>query len=444
MKIAGIAGVCLTIVLVAAAERVLAPFSAVRPVLEAMQDQLPPALGSSLNSPNEATWNAWSRRQDREIRARLVQGEVDSMINLLLFGTSFTRRPRIQFESLGEATRSGLLRSRVDDLVQGVRLPRNNERLVFLRSLFRRQGLDPDSDDGKTGLFVYQNLQRVLRENLEFAKRTEPGSRDPEATFRDRGVSLDATILPNFGIEQALGELKKGGLLGEGDVARVAVIGPGLDFTDKQSGYDYYPQQTLQPFAVYDSLERLGLAKTGGVKITVFDISSRVLEHMRRARDAAQKGRGYTIQLPRESGQPGQAWTPEAIEYWRAFGDRTGKTVAPIRPPAIVAGLESRAVEIRPAVVLSCEPVDLNIVLERAKEAGRFDLIVATNVFVYYGLLEQALAFQNVSTLLKPGGILLSNDALPEIPTVPMRRAGVTAARYTGRLGTTVIWYRRQ
>src|SRR6185436_12298965 len=98
-------------------------------VLEAMEEQLPPAL----KKLDAGAWDSWSRRQDSDIRARLEQGEVDSMINLLLFGTSFTRRPRIQFESLGEATRSGLLRSRVDDLVQGVRLPRNNERLVFLR-----------------------------------------------------------------------------------------------------------------------------------------------------------------------------------------------------------------------------------------------------------------------------------------------------------------------
>lgn len=52
-------------------------------------------------------------------------------------------------------------------------------------------------------------------------------------------------------------------MLREGQVARVAVVGPGLDFIDKndQSAYDYYPQQTLQPFALFDSLVRLGLAK---------------------------------------------------------------------------------------------------------------------------------------------------------------------------------------
>ena len=62
--------------------------------------------------------------------------------------------------------------------------------------------------------------------------------------------------------------------------------------------------------------------------------------------------------------------------------------------------------------MLASEPVDLNIVLERMNlpAAERFDLIVATNIFVYYDRFEQTLALQNVSTLLKPGGILLSND----------------------------------
>jgi SAM-dependent methyltransferase len=177
--------------------------------------------------------------------------------------------------------------------------------------------------------------------------------------------------------------------------------------------------------------------------MTIFDISSRVLEHMTRARARAKKGQGYGIQLPRD---PGQSWTPAAIEYWRLFGDRAGKPTAPIPPPAALRGLVTRSVEIRPAVVLSFEPVDFNVVLDRMNlpAAERFDLIVATNVFVYYDRLEQALAMQNISTILKPGGILLSNDSLPEVSPVPIDRLGQTARRYTDKLGDSVIWYQRQ
>jgi hypothetical protein len=89
MKIMTIGGICFAILLGAAAEKSLTPLDSVRPVLEAMHAELPPAL----NNPGEASWNSWSRRQDTEIRTRLEQGEVDSMINLLLFGTSFTTAP---------------------------------------------------------------------------------------------------------------------------------------------------------------------------------------------------------------------------------------------------------------------------------------------------------------------------------------------------------------
>ena len=40
--------------------------------------------------------------------------------------------------------------------------------------------------------------------------------------------------------------LKSKGLLAAGSVHRVAVIGPGLDFTDKNEGYDFYAPQSIR------------------------------------------------------------------------------------------------------------------------------------------------------------------------------------------------------
>jgi len=75
----------------------------------------------------------------------------------------------------------------------------------------------------------------------------------------------------------------------------------------------------------------------------------------------------YVILLPRELANP---WPSDLIAYWRSLGDRVGAEVAPIRPPEIFhplnsgQDLETRALQIRPEVVLTCQPVDLNIVLE--------------------------------------------------------------------------------
>ena len=379
-----------------------------KPVLEKLAPQL----------ATESAWNDWARQENGAIRARLEQGDRDSMVNLLLFGTSFTKQPRIQIDEIAQASRSGVLRARLDDLLKGIRAPKGNERLIFVRALI------PDPDGPRAGVFVLQNLERVLQELREFGER-----KDRAHVFHDRGVSLDSSILPNFAIEQALAELKSRGM---GEIKRAAVIGPGLDFVDWDSGYDYYPAQMLQPFAVYDSLVRVGLAKNP--QITVFDISPRSLDHLRRARERARKGADYAVQLPRDPGRP---WTPAVIEYWRRFGDRIGASAAPLQPPALLKGLETRAVRIRPEIVLAFQPVDLNIVLER--DSGSFDLVIATNVLVYYDALGQALALENALSMLTPSGWFLANTELPQAE-------GITSVKYADAPGATdrIYRYRRK
>ena len=443
---------------VLAAERAFTSYASAKAVLNQPGELLP----AELRNPTEAKWRAWTQQQDKAIRARLQQGDLDSMVNLLLYGTSFTKQPRIKVEAFTEASKAGVLRARVDDLVAGLRSPEDNERLIFLNGLLRTQGIDPGSA-GETGVFIYNNLQRVLQEMGTLAKRSEEAKRliqpaqpdavaDPAAIFnwrpgllRDRGVSLDTGIFPNFSIEQALRDLKNRGVLREGQVARVAVIGPGLDFSDKneQASFDYYPQQTLQPFALYDSLVRLGLAKANAVSMSIFDISPRVIDHIQRARERARKNvpnTGYVIQLPREATPP---WPADLIAYWRSLGDRVGAEVAPITPPNELQGLDARAVRIRPDVLLRLQSVDLNIVLERTNlaEADRFDLMVGTNIFIYYDAFERSLALENAGAMLKRGGLLLTNDRLPEVPGGSMRLAGVTDVEYNR---DSVGWYRKR
>src|ERR1051325_825155 len=144
--------VCVVGLCVLAADRPFTSFAAAKPVLEQPGDSLP----AELRNPNAAKWDAWSQTQDKAIRARLQQGDLDSMVNLLLYGTSFTKQPPIKVEALTEASKSGVLRARVDDLVAGLRNPGDNERLAFLNALVRSEGIDP-GDPGKTGVFIYNN-----------------------------------------------------------------------------------------------------------------------------------------------------------------------------------------------------------------------------------------------------------------------------------------------
>ena len=423
------------------------PFATVKPVLDALPKELPPEL----REPNESKWKSWAQREDALIHARLEQGARDSMINLLLFGDSFTNQPRAQ--ALLEPN-DPLLQLRLNDFVRALRDPHGNERLIFIRNLLQRHGLriDSASGDQQAKAFILQNRQRVQQEQIVFGWRIVEATRDARlglsersGVFRDRGISLDTSVLSSFGIDAALGDMKSRGVLRENSITRVAVIGAGLDFTDKQFGYDFYPLQMLQPFAVYDSLVRLGLAQDGKIDIVAFDISPEVLDHLRRARERASGGEEYVVQLPRES----RPWVPDAIEYWRSFGSAIGEPATPIQPPPALGDLETRAVRIRPDVVMSCQPVDLNFVLEQLGSLSkeRFDLVVATNIFVYYDSLEQALALQNISTFLEPGGFLLTNDRLPpSVPEIPMRAVDYTSIRYgEGEFEhDNIYWWQRQ
>ena len=185
------------------------------------------------------------------------------------------------------------------------------------------------------------------------------------------------------------------------------------------------------------------MAKAGALSVSVFDISPRLIEHLQSARERARKNTGYVVQLPYTQGP----WPAGFSAYWRSAGDQVGAEIEPIQPPQALPGLRTRAVRIRPGVVLACDPLPLNIVLERidVPAQDRFDVVVGTNVFLYYDDFERALALENAGAMLKPGGILLSNDLLPELPGGSMRKIGITDVRYATQDGNrdAIVLYQK-
>jgi hypothetical protein len=246
--------------------------------------------------------------------------------------------------------------------------------------------------------------------------------------FRTRGLSLDTSLVQNYSVEQALRAMKARGLLEPGAVRRVAVIGPGLDFADKDVGFDVYPQQTVQPFAVLDSIKRLGLAPSSGdPEIVLVDISPRIIDHVTQARARAARAIGYTLNLPLPRSTP---WLPEVRTYWRTFGEQIGAPAQAPMSKAIAELAELRAVRARPSAVQRMSMLDINIVTERL-DGEAFDLAIATNVFIYYDTLEQALALSNIEAMLKPGAFLLANFSAPNLTSITMRPVETTTTLYT-------------
>jgi len=440
------------------------PYADAKPIFEALREDLLPAEFRGLTpAQREAAWPGWVRQRDATIRARVAEGDEDSVINLLQFGTSFTRQPRITEQQLaGVVMRkagspdvfvpSPVLKARIDDFVTAVAAPGTNERIQFARRVVERRGIDTATEEGRGRLRRYlEERTAVVGSAVHAPVLHDPttGLADQITIFRDRGLASDTLLWINFAIDQALADLKAAGALRPRSVRRVAIIGPGLDFADKQEGYDFYPQQTIQPFALIDSLGRAGLAARLGVGITAFDVSGAVLGHLESARARALTGDPYTIVLPRNLEQP---WTADLVRYRDRFGEEIGKPVASAAPPANAGKVDVRSVLFPPPVTRVIVPRDLNVVLQRLEpdtDGDGFDLIVATNILLYYDVFEQSLAAANIAAMLRPGGFLLSNDRIFELPGGPVALAGRTAAAYmnvpgSGPRGDEIYWYLRR
>jgi hypothetical protein len=302
-----------------------------------------------------------------------------------------------------------------------------------------RQGIDAATSAGQVRAWDFLNdvRTRMAAEEETYARAissAEQAARGERLSvyatlFEERGLSSDTGMPVGHAIDRSLAELAAEGRVAPAGIDRVGLVGPGLDFTNKAEGYDFYPPQSIQPFALVDSLLRLGLARADDLVVTTLDVSPRVTGHLAAARERAARGLTYRLYMPLDRDTALRQWQPALVDYWQRLGGQVGEPVAVVAP----AGLEhvrARAVDVRPEVVLMLRPRDVNVVVERldplpAEE--QFDLVVATNVLLYYGPFEQALALDNLSRMLRPGGFLVTSDAVYPAPPMDRSPAQVTA-----------------
>jgi len=420
------------------------PLESARPVLQKMQDGNGAHPGANVTASD---WLVWLQKSDVAVRQRLEVGEEDSLTNLLRFGVTFTKEYRIDDEYLVKYGQSSLVNAfaekRADDLIKALASPDGNQGFIEMRAFLEKKGFSFSSPSSRKQIksYLLANLTRMQKEFLQ-AQQAAKSNRDQ--MFQNRGISLDSNLWPDYDIEQQLKSLLQKGMLKRGEIRRVAIVGPGLDFVNKQEGVDFYPPQTIQPFAVLDSLLRLGLAKADTLEIVTFDISSRVNLHIRTIRKNAAAGNGYTLQLPWYA--EGR-WSPEFrssfTQYWQSLGSQIGQSVPPIPVPQAAAGYETRAVKVRPDMVLRVKPVDMNIVYQYLPlpPDQPFDVIIGTNIFLYYGAFEQSLARVNISAMLKKDGYLLSNDKLQDTVASGLKQVLVTEIPMTSEPVITDYMY---
>ena len=398
-------------------------------------------------------WEAWIRARDGEVRGRIDRGIEDSLSNLILYGTSFTSLPRVESVEFA-ATESGELRpatiARLHAFALALASGSKNERVLFVRDFLARKGIGKDSEQS----YFTENLRRLIAEQAAYQKKLGDAAndRDPSAVylargtlFETRGLSVDTSLLPNFALEETLRAMIRKGALTAGSMRRIAVIGPGLDFTDKRDGYDFYPLQTLQPFAVLEAVARLNLGKAEDLEVVCLDLNVAVVAHIQKLADRGRAGQAYTVELPHD---PRAEWSREAVSYWKNFGETLGSPRNPLPVPSSLGRVAVRAVAIRPQFAARLGVYNLNIVAETLDfpPGQGFDLMVATNVLVYYNRLEQALAMANIARMLNPGGIFLANNVLPAQHTTDLDYLGRRTTAFTpgGAYGDDVVVYRRR
>jgi hypothetical protein len=186
---------------------------------------------------------------------------------------------------------------------------------------------------------------------------------------------------------------------------------------------------------------KLKLSKAFDLEITTFDISPRINWHLRQM--IKGEPRIYTLHLPMD---PADQPTSDLLAYWELMGSQIGNPSKPLQLPNALSGLKIRAVRVRPEIINRISPVELNIVFQKLNlpETEKFDLIIATNVLLYYNLLEQSLALSNIEKILKPAGFLLCNTAMWTPPVFRIRSVGYNNAMAFNRgfgQGDTIFWY---
>jgi hypothetical protein len=435
----------------------------VAPIVAAMPDAVPGLLTAAAGASPEQRFASWVAEERQAHLRRLARGEEDALVNLLLFGTSFTREPRMTTSRLAELDgqwRAGdrtaqdrLLRSyrrRAADLVAAIGGPAGGERFRLAGEWLRRagHGVGTAAARERSIEFLLGALARVREEAATLTRQLESlrNLRPDEAAahrsrvFRDRGLASDSSVLTQFAVDKAIHALSADGVLAAATVRNVAIVGPGLDFLDKQEGVDLYDPQSLQPFTVMDSIEDAGLAAAGAVQVTTLDLNPSVNQHLRRAIARAQNRQPYRLVLPRDLTTE---WNSDAIAYWKRAGSRIG-LFEPKPAVSTLATVELRALLVRPAAVRRLRILDADIVCDRLPGNGAFDLVVATNVLLYYDRFQQALALASIASMLRPGGILLTNGVVPDLDAISMRAAGGVAVPFSARAGDgeQMLWYR--
>ncbi len=291
---------------------------------------------------------------------------------------------------------------RIAALLKAIDSTSRDPRLVYFRALV--QAVFPDRASREAGLLrEYRRVMQFLYDKEFVAQKAGPDA--VAELYRARGLSTDTAVEAGYVVYNGLGVVKS--LEPDRRIRRVLIIGPGLDLAPRTSFVEAGPPESYQPWAVIDALVSLGLSRLDDLAVVGADINPRVVDHVRRSRDAA----------PSLTLVSGIAETPtlKLSQDYREYFAQLGRSIGEVKDATAPRGLEGRlakTVRVRPAAARALEAEPLDIVTERL-DAASFDLVIATNILPYFDDTQLILAMSNIGSMLAPGGIFLHNEARP-------------------------------
>jgi len=328
-------------------------------------------------------------------------------------------------------------------------------RSFLLRSWLERHGCNPARTTAADVARAFADVNLFLDEEQAALE----SHKEPEGThFLDWFLKTTTLtgLAPKIGMvtEELLAELPD---VAPASIHRVLVVGPGVDLASPHLGA-LAPVAIYQPFELLDALRRHKLAAPD-CEVDALDVNPNVLRVLDAARAGATAGKPMELALFRGAGAgrlvldgvedylarlfssyadaPGFARGPEqpalspdvalraAAEVRRnysvAFARAGGPDAAEraqlekmVRRIELEARVAWRAIALPPAAVLAVHPLLGDVVTDRFAEDDRYDLVLCTNVLVYFPPALQQLALLNLRRVTKRGGVLIGTDTFGE------------------------------
>ena len=243
---------------------------------------------------------------------------------------------------------------------------------------------------------------RFLYEKEFLSKGFEGDRRRAEVAelYQTRGLSTDSRADAGFAVWKALAFLKQESPAARLD--RVLIVGPGLDSAPRTDLTDL-PPESSQPFALADAILQLGLSAPATLSVHCVDISPHVVGFLQKFSSRPQARVTF---LSRRGAS-------EYQEYFGNIGNAIGREVPRNPLWKLRESVQARTVEVQRGIASRITASRMNILT--ATGAPRFDLVVATNVFIYFDRPELLLALASVHSLLRDGGYLIHNEIRDDV-----------------------------